>query len=59
MKVTTLPKVRAALELLQHQITVPGAIADRARRAIERMVAIGGNAKQPLSPVPDGVDPGE
>jgi quinolinate synthase len=59
MKVTTLPKVRTALELLQHQITVPRAIADRARRAIERMVAIGGNAKQPLSPVPDGVDPGE
>jgi quinolinate synthase len=59
MKVTTLPKVRTALERLQHHITVPSAIADRARRAIERMVAIGGNAKQPLSPVPDGVDPGE
>jgi quinolinate synthase len=59
MKVTTLPKVRTALEQLQYHITVPPAIADRARRAIERMVAIGGNAKQPLSPVPDGVDPGE
>src|SRR5438105_7399277 len=59
MKVTTLPKVRTALERLQHHITVPSATADRARRAIERMVAIGGNAKQPLSPVPDGVDPGE
>src|SRR5256714_1355053 len=59
MKVTTLPKVQNALERLQHQITVPKPIADRARRAIERMVAIGGNAKQPLSPIPDGVDPGE
>ena len=59
MKVTTLPKVRASLEQLKHHITVPPAIADRARLAIERMVAIGGNAKQPLSPVPDGVDPGE
>src|SRR5690349_12825364 len=59
MKVTTLPKVRAALEHMEHRITVPAAIADRARLAIERMVAIGGGAKQPLSPVPDGVDPGE
>src|SRR5882672_4277410 len=42
MKVTTLPKVRDALLRNQHQITVPTAIASRARRAIERMVAIGG-----------------
>ncbi len=59
MKVTTLPKVRLAIEHMQHRITVPSAIADRARLAIERMVAIGGGAKQPLSPVADGVDPGE
>jgi quinolinate synthase len=59
MKVTTLPKVRSAIENMQHRITVPPAIADRARLAIERMVAIGGGAQQPLSPVPDGVDPGE
>ncbi|HEY4129662.1 MAG TPA: quinolinate synthase NadA [Gemmatimonadaceae bacterium] len=59
MKVTTLPKVRDALRFDQHRITVPQAIADRARLAIERMVAIGGNAKQPLSPAPEGVDPGE
>ena len=58
MKVTTLPKVRDALENNQHQITVPADVAARARLAIERMVAIGGNAKQPLSPA-DGVDPGE
>ena len=60
MKVTTLPKVRDALVHMQHRITVPADVADRARLAIERMVAIGGNAKQPLSPDPNsGVDPGE
>src|SRR3954466_10082149 len=59
MKVTTLPKVKRALEQMQHRITVPAATADKARRAIERMVAIGGGAKQPLSPVAEGVDPGE
>src|SRR6478609_2385794 len=59
MKVTTLPKVRAALQRNQYRITVSAPVADRARRAIERMVAIGGGAKQPLSPVADGVDPGE
>ncbi len=59
MKVTTLPKVRDALLYEQHRITVPADIADKARRAIERMVSIGGGAKQPLSPVAEGVDPGE
>jgi len=59
MKVTTLPKVRDALARTQHRITVPEDVAKRARRAIERMVAIGGGAKQPLSPGADGVDPGE
>jgi quinolinate synthase len=59
MKVTTLPKVRDALVHTQHRITVPADVAARARRAIERMVAIGGGATQPLSPVPEGVDPGE
>jgi len=59
MKVTTLPKVRDSLQLLQHRITVDASVARRARLAIERMVSIGGGATQPLSPVPDGVDPGE
>jgi quinolinate synthase len=59
MKVTTLPKVRDALLKTQHRVTVAPDIAKRARRAIERMVAIGGGAKQPLSPIPNGVDPGE
>ena len=59
MKVTTLPKVRDALRYDQHRITVPSRVAQRARRAIDRMVAIGGGAKQALSPTADGVDPGE
>ncbi len=58
MKVTTLPKVRDALRYMQHPITVPPDIAQRARRSIERMIAIGG--QQPLSPVPETTaDPGE
>src|SRR5471032_409760 len=50
MKVTTLPKVRDSLLYNQFPITVPVAVADRARLAIERMVAIGGGA-QPAAPV--------
>ena len=57
MKVTTLPKVLESLEHLHHQITVPPDIARRARRATERMVAIGGSNPAPL--LPGGVDPGE
>ncbi len=58
MKVTTLPKVKRALERLQYRITVPADVANRARRAIERMIAIGG--QHPLSPVPEStIDPGE
>src|SRR6059058_1988405 len=59
MKVTTLPKVRDALIHTKHQITVPPEVAKRARRSIDRMVAIGGGATQPLSPAANGVDPGE
>lgn len=56
MKVTTLPKVLNALQGLQHRITVPADIADRARTAIERMVAIGGSS----GTSPSGTDdPGE
>ncbi len=56
MKVTTLPKVLASLERLQHRITVPPDIASRARQAIDRMVSIGGITPTPPGP---GVDPGE
>jgi quinolinate synthase len=56
MKVTTLPKVRDALEHLQHRITVPADVAARARTALERMVSIGGGR----TPLPVGSeDPGE
>jgi len=57
MKVTTLPKVLAALQNMQHRITVPREIAEKARRAIDRMVAIGGTT--PSTPPGPGVDPGE
>jgi quinolinate synthase len=40
MKKTDLAKVRDSLETLQPRITVPREIADRARRAIERMLAL-------------------
>jgi len=58
MKVTTLPKVLRALERMEHRITVPADVAERARQSIERMVAIGGQT--PLSPAPETAeDPGE
>jgi Quinolinate synthase len=58
MKVTTLPKVLRSLERLQHHITVDPETSARARRAIERMMAIGGNT--PLSPnLGTTEDPGE
>jgi quinolinate synthase len=58
MKVTTLPKVLRSLERLQHHITVAPETAAKARLAIERMIAIGGN--RPLSPKPETTeDPGE
>ena len=58
MKVTTLPKVLNSLERLEHHITVDKETADRARTAIERMIAIGG--QRPLSLKPETTeDPGE
>jgi quinolinate synthase len=55
MKMTTLPKVLRSLERMEHRITVPDDVAARARQALERMVAIGGNAPTHLA----GFDPGE
>jgi quinolinate synthase len=57
MKVTTLPKVLHALQTMEHRITVSREVADRARRAIDRMIAIGGAT--PSTPPGPGVDPGE
>ena len=50
MKVTTLPKVLRSLREMQHRITVPHDIAERARLAIERMVSIGGGAPASNAP---------
>ena len=58
MKVTTLPKVLRALERLEHRIEVPEAIADRARLALERMVAIGATPLPSTQRTPEP-DPGE
>jgi quinolinate synthase len=58
MKVTTLPKVLDSITYLEHHITVEPEVADRARGAIERMIAIGG--QRPLSLKPETTeDPGE
>ena len=58
MKVTTLPKVLRALTKMEHVISVDPEIAAKARIAIERMVAIGG--QRPLSLKPETTeDPGE
>ena len=58
MKVTTLPKVLSSLQNLEHHITVDSDTAARARTAIERMIAIGG--QRPLSLKPETTeDPGE
>ena len=40
MKMITLPKLRDALRDGVHEVKVPPEVADRARRPIERMVAI-------------------
>ena len=41
MKRITLPKIRRALETMSHAVTIPAELADRARRSVERMIAIG------------------
>ena len=41
MKMITLEKLRDSLRDLKHEVTVPPMIAARARRAIDRMLAIG------------------
>ena len=41
MKRITLPKIRHTLETMTHEVTVEPAIAERARRTVERMLAMG------------------
>ena len=40
MKRITLPKIRRALEEMRHEVTIPAAVAGRARAAVERMLAV-------------------
>ena len=40
MKRITLPNIRAALEGMRHEVTIDPAVAVRARRAVERMLAV-------------------
>ena len=40
MKRITLPKIRRALETMEHEVTIDPAVAAAARRAVERMLAI-------------------
>ncbi|HEX3413933.1 MAG TPA: quinolinate synthase NadA, partial [Stellaceae bacterium] len=41
MKRITLPKIRRSLETMTHEVTVDPVIAERARRTVERMLALG------------------
>jgi len=45
MKRITLPKIQHALERMQHEIEVEPSVAARARRAVERMLAVGRGEK--------------
>ena len=45
MKRITLPKVLRSLETMTHEVTVDPAVADRARAAVERMLAVGRGGK--------------
>jgi quinolinate synthase len=40
MKRITLPKIRAALETMRHEVTIDPSVAARARLAVERMLAV-------------------
>ena len=41
MKRITLPKIRRSLETMTHEVTIDPAIAEPARRTVERMLALG------------------
>jgi quinolinate synthase len=41
MKRITLQNIRHALETMTHEVTVAPDIADKARRSVERMLAVG------------------
>jgi quinolinate synthase len=41
MKRITLPKILRSLQAMEHRVEVEPAVAERARRAVERMLAVG------------------
>jgi quinolinate synthase len=41
MKRITLDNIRASLETMTHQVEIPEEIANRARRAVTRMLEVG------------------
>jgi quinolinate synthase len=41
MKKITLKNIRQALENMRHEVTISPDVADRARLAVERMIAVG------------------
>jgi quinolinate synthase len=41
MKRITLPKILRSLRTMEHEVTVDPAIAERAKLAVERMLAVG------------------
>jgi quinolinate synthase len=45
MKRITLPKILTALQTMEHRVEVEETIAARARRAVERMLAVGRGAR--------------
>lgn len=45
MKRITLPKILWSLQTMEHQVEIDPAIAERARRAVQRMVELGQNPK--------------
>ena len=46
MKRITLPKILGALQRMEHRVEVEPGVAERARRAVERMLAVGRGANR-------------
>jgi quinolinate synthase len=46
MKRITLPKILGALQRMEHRVEVEAGVAERARRAVERMLAVGRGEKR-------------
>lgn len=45
MKRNTLPKVLHSLEAMEYEVTIPSAVAERARRSVERMLELSGRPR--------------